>query len=78
MARPKANVFQKVAAQQHMVVILYGYVKGRMLEKPDISIWECVKQFAEHNDVDVDLNTLYLQYKSYAAVFRLYLKDKDK
>ena len=65
--RPKANIFQKVAAQQTMVVILFGYVEGKRCENNDLTIWECVQQFAREKDVDCDIHTLYQQYKSYSG-----------
>lgn len=76
--RPKANIYQKVAAQQTMVVILYGWVEGRREENNDLTIWECVQQFAQDKDLDYDIHTLYQQYKAYAATFRQFQKEKDK
>jgi hypothetical protein len=76
--RPKANIYQKVAAQQTMVVILYGWVEGRREENNDLTIWECVQQFAQDKDLDCDINTLYQQYKAYAATFRQFQKEKER
>ena len=76
--RPKANIYQKVAAQQTMVVILYGWVEGRREENHDLTIWECVQQFAQDKDLDCDIHTLYQQYKAYAATFRQFQKEKER
>ena len=76
--RPKANIYQKVAAQQTMVVILYGWVEGRREENNDLTIWECVQQFAQDKDLDCDIHTLYQQYKTYAATFRQFQKEKER
>jgi hypothetical protein len=76
--RPKANIYQKVAAQQTMVIILYGWVEGRREENSDLTIWECVQQFAQDKDLDCDIHTLYQQYKAYAATFRQFQKEKER
>ncbi|MFZ1786697.1 MAG: hypothetical protein WAT92_00235 [Saprospiraceae bacterium] len=76
--RPKANIYQKVAAQQTMVVIMYGWIEGKRDSDNNLTVWECVQQFAKEKDIDCDVHTLYQQYKSYAATFREFQKDKNK
>ena len=77
MSRPKANVYQRVAAQQTMIVVLYGYVQGRIAENNNLSVWQCICDFAAINDTDTDNSTLYQQYKNYAATIREFMRDKD-
>ncbi|MBK8820564.1 MAG: hypothetical protein IPN49_16320 [Saprospiraceae bacterium] len=43
----------------------------------DLTIWECVQQFAQDKDLDCDIHTLYQQYKAYAATFRQFQKEKE-
>ncbi len=76
--RPKANIYQKFAAQQTMIVIMYGWIQGKMTENNKLAVWDCVKEFANDNDLDCDVHTLYQQYKAYAATFRQFRKEKDK
>jgi len=76
--RPKANIYQRVAAHQTMVIILYGWIEGRREENSELTIWECVQQFVKEKDIDCDINTLYQQYKAYAAIFRQFQRDKNK
>jgi hypothetical protein len=69
MARPPANIYQKVAAHQTMVTVMYGYVQGRMIENPEMTEWELVKEFHKSNNIDIDVNAFYMQYKSYKQTF---------
>lgn len=78
MSRPKANIYQKVAAQQTMIVIMYGWIEGRKSENQNTNVWQSVQQFHEDNDLDCDVHTLYQQYKAYAATFRQFTKEKDR
>lgn len=76
MSRPKANIWQRIAAHQTVVIIMYGYVQGCLAQNNNLTVWEIVKTFAKDEDLDADLQTLYNQYKMYASLVREYRRVK--
>lgn len=77
MAKNCQNVFQRVAAYESVVVVLFGYIKGRQSENPKTTAYQATKDFVKIYNLDNYEIDLYNRYQKFAETFRQMNKERD-